>query len=153
MTVLRKSIVLIPRYEKSKHLGTIFEDFKEMSYLSRRNLQNIKVLSEEKLKAWKFDLNGRMRLSTWSSSIGAIQNFNKKLFARKPPSRSHLSRTIHLLSMIKKTKIIPEWFPYKKFILQLNFDHCIVFVCFIFPISNHKSNLLNLCTQFNNMIY
>ena len=53
MTVLRKSIVLIPRYEKSKHLRTIFEDFKEMSYLSRRKLTKYQGIERGEIKSLK----------------------------------------------------------------------------------------------------
>ena len=47
---------------ESKHLGTIFEDFKEMSYLSRRKLTKYQGIERGEIKCLKiqFELSGEL---------------------------------------------------------------------------------------------
>ena len=43
---------------ESKHLGTIFEDFKEMSYLSRRKLTKYQPIESGEIKSLKIQFEG-----------------------------------------------------------------------------------------------
>ena len=58
MTPLRNSIVLTPWYE-SLNTSEQFSRISRKCLIYRAgNLQNINLLSQEKLKAWKFNLKG-----------------------------------------------------------------------------------------------
>ena len=130
MTMLRNAIVLTLCYES---LNTS----EQFSRISRKrliyhagNLQNTKVLSEEKLKAWKFNLNGWM---IWSGSIGAIQILKEKVFTRKPPSRSHLFKLeLNNSSLVCNYENWTISIKKCNLILHQNFDQCTVFVLFYF---------------------